>query len=103
MSKFLARQGDVLIVAVEELPKERKAVQRKNGRVILAEGELSGHFHAIADPDVELFETASAVDRFLRVGQRGAALVHDEHSTIQLPPGNYLVRRQVEFIGRVVD
>ena len=97
------RQGDVLLVRVNELPTERKAVQRKNGRVILAEGELSGHFHAIADPDVELYETANTVDRFLRVGQQGAALQHEEHATIAIPASNYLVRRQVEFVGRVVD
>lgn len=92
------RQGDVLIIPVEQIPAKAKRVEREQGRVILAHGEATGHAHAIFDADVELFETADAVDRWLRVqSPQGAPVVHDEHAPIVLPKGDYLVRRQVEY------
>lgn len=96
--KFLARQGDILILGTDQLPIGTWPVERDGrGRVILAVGEATGHYHAIADPDVELYETAEAADRWLRVGQAGAVLIHEEHAPIQLPGGNYIVRRQREY------
>lgn len=97
MRKFLARQGDVLLIQVDRLPKGGRAVARERGRIVLADGEATGHQHAIADPDVDLYETAEAADRWLRVGQTGAVLVHEEHAAIAIPPGNYIVRRQREY------
>lgn len=90
------RQGDVLIIPVDELPTNAKPATRENGRVILAHGEATGHAHAIMDSDVELYETADTADRWLRV-RSVATVIHDEHAPIALPKGNYIVRRQVEY------
>lgn len=95
--KFQARQGDVFVFRVETLPKERKEVQRENGLVILALGEATGHHHSIADIGVEMFETANTVDRWLRIGEAGATLAHQEHAAINLPQGDYIVRIQREY------
>lgn len=94
------RQGDVIIVAIDTIPTEAKPVARENGRIVLAHGEVTGHAHAIDAPDTEAMFLATDLtemaDRFLRVEQE-VRVVHDEHDTITLPPGNYLVRRQREY------
>lgn len=95
----LARQGDILIIPTDQ-PRpdglDRQARDRQ-GRLVLAEGEATGHAHAIADPDAELFGT-ELEDRFLEVlADGGVTLRHDEHAPILLPPGNYVVRRQREW------
>lgn len=43
------QQGDVLMLRIDALPKNVKKVKPKNGRHILAEGEATGHAHAISD------------------------------------------------------
>ncbi len=94
------RQGDVAIIPVEVVPKGIKPVARDAGRIVLAYGEVTGHAHAIASADAELFAspgaTADAVDRFLRV-RSSVALEHEEHATITIPAGDYIVRRQREY------
>ena len=102
------RQGDVLIERVGSLPAKLTKLKRDGGRVILAHGEVTGHAHAIADEHVDLFSSAEdAGVTFLEIRQAMAALKHDEHSTIQLPKGNYRVVRQREYspqeIRRVAD
>jgi hypothetical protein len=90
------RQGDVLVVAVERIPRWAKAVHRDRGRVVLAYGEATGHAHAIADSGASLLEHQA--DQYLRVtADRGVSLTHEEHQTITLPPGDYRVVRQREY------
>ena len=99
------RQGDVLIVATTNTPNDLKPVERDQGRVILAYGEVTGHAHAILDPAVELFtigDLDEMAGRFLRV-EAEALLEHEEHDTIILPPGDYLVRRQREYTSADMD
>lgn len=102
------RQGDVLIIPVARLPKDLKPVKREGGRVILAHGEATGHAHAIKDNRAALFRDPKLAAIFMHVsGDAPVALEHDEHDTIQVPPGNYEVRRQREYspteIRRVED
>lgn len=97
MQRFIARQGDVLIKRVAEIPEGLKKVPLDRGRVILAYGEVTGHAHVVVG-DVE-FLTADLEDmegRFLRVEQE-AQVVHDEHDTVILPPGEYEIIRQREY------
>ena len=91
------RQGDVMIVPVASIPEGLEKVPLENGRVILAHGEVTGHAHAVVG-DVE-FLAADLEDleqRFLRV-ESEAQVVHEEHSTITLAPGEYKVLRQREY------
>lgn len=96
---MMFRQGDVLIVATDGVPAGVKPVDRDQGRVVLAYGEVTGHAHAIHDSAAELFAHDSELeDRFLRVlADGGVDLVHEEHSTITLPKGDYRVRIQREY------
>jgi hypothetical protein len=64
------RQGDVMIERigdVAELPEGLVPVARDRGRVVLAWGEISGHAHAIADPNAELVERPGTGERWLIV------------------------------------
>ncbi len=98
----MIRQGDILLVPVEGIPEGARPVARLHGRLILAEGELSGHAHAILDERVDLYELVFSDDvaemrRRLKV-EAEVALVHEEHAPITLVPGEYEVRRQREYV-----
>jgi hypothetical protein len=88
---MMYRQGDVLIESVPSI--EGQMVTRK-GRIVLAEGEMTGHAHAIHETDVELYERDGTL--FLHVPTE-AHVVHEEHGTITLPGGDYRVTRQREY------
>lgn len=92
------RQGDVLIIPVKSIAKALTLVEREQGRVILAHGEVTGYAHAIKDKRATLFRDPKLATIFLQVkGDDSVALEHDEHRTIQIPPGNYQVIRQREY------
>lgn len=98
---FSARQGDVLITRVPFLPEKTtlSKVPRDKGRVILAYGETTGHAHALADKNCELFAPSSpgSTASYLEVQEAMASLEHDEHATIELAPGVYEITRQREY------
>lgn len=90
------RQGDVLVVQVPGADLG-EPVERENGRVVLAHGEVSGHSHAIDEPDAVLYAGKSDhSQRFLGLASP-ARLVHEEHAPIPLPAGLYEVVRQSEW------
>jgi hypothetical protein len=90
------RQGDVLIKKVAAIPSGVKRVDwSKEGRVILAYGEVTGHAHALPMMLTQMF-TTEAGQRFIEV-QKGAKLTHEEHSTIEPEPGIYEVVQQREY------
>lgn len=53
----------------------------------LAEGEATGHYHEAVGAGVALYETAS--DAVHLSAPSGADIVHQEHRTVTLPPGEY--------------
>lgn len=86
------RQGDIYMAAVEELPEHAE----KLNHGVLAEGEITGHAHRIADRrHAELYEHQGQL--YLLVVALQAAIVHDEHHEIVLRQGCYRVWRQREF------
>lgn len=93
------RQGDVLIVPIAAKPVAAfEIVEREGGRVILAEGESTGHAHAIKAKSAAMFRDPKLNAIFLSVtGKDPVALEHDEHTTIELPPGDYQVILQREY------
>ena len=89
----LYRQGDVLIRRIDGLPKQ-KAVKRASGTIL--EGEATGHVHRIAElTQAEVLEIQDGV--YLRVGEKGVRIIHEEHAPITLPPGESEVSRQREY------
>ena len=91
------RQGDVLLVEIDQPVRTGKPINSEDGRIILARGELSGHAHAIKEGDgnAELFEGAGD-RRYLFLTEIGR-LEHEEHGPIVLEAGWYEVRRQREY------
>ena len=93
------RQGDVLIRKVRTdaqfIANTRKPVERDNGRVVLAYGEVTGHAHAIHDPGVIAYSLSNG-NLLLDVPET-ATLQHEEHDSIHLDAGQYEVIRQREY------
>lgn len=87
------RQGDVLLIQVTKPSSGAKA--RRVARIVLAEGEVTGHAH-VAQGDVKLLHDPQLERTFLRVLTEGQ-VVHEEHDTIVLPAGTFEVRRQREY------
>ncbi len=91
------RQGDVLVTPAGHLFCAMfRAKRDRRGRLVLAEGETTGHAHAVAAPDAELLLDPLSERRFLRVPTE-APLTHEEHAAIPIAPGLYEVRRQREY------
>lgn len=90
------RQGDVLIRRVDSISKT-KPMEREQGRVVLAHGEVTGHAHAITEKGVNQYRTEVPDVTALEIEQAVAMLKHEEHSTIELPQGSYEVTRQREY------
>ena len=94
----LYRQGDVLIREISSLPTQT-AKPRATG--ILAYGEVTGHARKVEDlAKAEVLEIENGL--FLRVGDEGVRIVHDEHSPITLPPGNYEIEIQREYTPEAI-
>jgi len=92
------RQGDVLIVAVDSVPTSATALPRTKRGVVLAEGEVTGHAHRIPSRHASLYRSETDA-RYLRVmGPAPVALRHEEHRTVEIPPGNYRVTIHTEYV-----
>lgn len=116
------RHGDILLIKIDELPKNIK-FKTKKSKIIL-KGEITGHAHRlngsakilevaerIANPG---FKLANGVEittgpipipinqvRTQTIGyavvDSPAELTHEEHNTITIPAGIYQIRRQREY------
>ena len=104
-NKILYRQGDVGLkpCILEEGDKVVK-VESKNGRLILARGEATGHHHSVDTLTANLF---SVNDGLVLVVAEPTTLDHQEHGTIEIMPGIYWIVRQREYhrseVRRVQD
>lgn len=93
MSKaLLIQQGDVLIHQITTIP---AGTQKDAGRV-LAHGEVTGHAHRLTEAsDGLLIEIDGQL--YLRVGEGGATITHEEHKPVELPQGDYRIGRVQEY------
>jgi len=83
----------VLLVEVDAIPAEVTA-EARSGRIVLAEGEATGHAHAIHERDARTFTHQG--ERFLLTRSK-ACLVHEEHGPIEVPSGTWRVVIQREY------
>ena len=100
MKNKLYRQGDVLIERIAEIP-NTAVKQRALKQIVLAQGEATGHHHAleVRDPaDWWKTEGLGVVggEIFLSLPV-GGIVTHQEHAKITLPSGKYRVTRQREY------
>ena len=104
MSYIKYQQGDVLLLKVnEETFKANQLNHRINKhetRAVLAEGEATGHYHAVymddllKEAEITLCKTAeySRQNDGIIVTGAPVELRHEEHNTLTLEPGYYLQR-----------
>lgn len=92
---MLYQQGDVLIEEIDNIPENAKKVSPIRGRIVLAEGEMTGHAHVITDVRNNILLDHSG-DLFLHT-LADATVTHEEHHAIQIPPGKYKINRVQEY------
>ncbi|KPC83225.1 MULTISPECIES: hypothetical protein [Streptomyces] len=96
------RQGDVLMVAIEESEVPARFLDAAGelrdgrGRMVLALGEVTGHAHAVQGPG-RLMREAGPFGPMLLHLPEGGRVVHEEHAAIALPKGWFRVVRQREY------
>jgi hypothetical protein len=90
------RHGDVLIATTRQIP---EGVYPQKGNV-LARGELTGHSHRFEPSrNADLFSDGAVL--YLEV-REPVNLRHEEHDSIEIPPGTYRVWRQREYAPEAV-
>ena len=83
----------MLLRKVNGLPSGKRK-KRLTGHVL--EGEATGHMHRILELEqAEVLEIGDGL--FVSVGEQGVSLVHPEHHTVELPPGDFEIVRQREY------
>ena len=113
------RQGDVMLVKVDEIPKGLKEKNRDRGLVVLAYGEVTGHMHAFKESAITCYSDGLE-EEYLDIMEK-AYLKHGtvdevkgksenkypDHDGIEIPAGKYRIIRQREYtpekIRRVQD
>jgi hypothetical protein len=91
MERKAVRQGDILVVPIER-DIQGDAVAAKKGKLVVAEGELTGHHHFVKASSAVVL-TDDGVDKFIEV-QEAAQLKHQTHRALHLPEGNSVVIQQ---------
>ena len=98
-------QGDLLIERVADVePSGAMMSVDQTGAIVLAEGELTGHRHAIYERVTMFRDDALAREipaglyvGHVKVSGGPATLLHEEHAPVSLADGTYRVRRQREL------
>ncbi len=108
-SKLLA-QGDILLLPSGDFMagKSTSVESSKNGELVLAHGERTGHKHVVTGAQAQLHRDHTNIGRLPRelyvghlVIEGEATLVHEEHATIPLEANaTYIVLRQRELSTR---
>jgi hypothetical protein len=92
---MLIQQGDVLLKKIKTLPPDVQSVQPDARGFVLAEGEATGHHHTLEAQETTQLYTLDEI--LYLVVEAEASLTHQEHDTIQVPPGIYEIGRVREY------
>jgi hypothetical protein len=95
------RQGDVLIIPVAEMPGGAQCLEHRRSPVVLAEGEATGHAHAIRDGEVREYWWSGPKDgpsQWLIDVLEECTVTHEEHAPVPLRRGVYRIVRQREYV-----
>ena len=104
----LYAQGDVLIERLENHTRSEKAAdipRDPDGAIVVGRGELSGHRHVILEESAQFYREPELVGSpepsqnyvGTLIVLEHSAVRHEEHHTVVIPPGSYIVRRQRIF------
>ena len=105
--KNMAAQGDFIIMRIGNLPEKLVEIKPENGKFLVAHSE-TGHNHVMVMDNVkaykrpEITDDAKLFELFFAV-EAPTEIEHlrsfDTHETLLVPPGNYVVKRQREYIA----
>jgi hypothetical protein len=96
MRKSQYRQGDVLIEKISKTVR-KTSKQKRLHRIVLAEGEATGHAHVLnASPTDPADWWKEGDEQFANLSSP-AIVVHEEHSSIKMEEGTYRITRQREY------
>lgn len=87
------RQGDVVLREIDNVP---QSGYEDKGMATLKIGGETGKVHEIQG---HLFERPHRRDEQILVLDATGLLKHEEHGTMEIPPGTYLVSRVREYAG----
>lgn len=96
-----ARQGDVMLIPVDDIPANAKPVSATDGVHVIAHSE-SGHNHQLSAMRVNCFQMPdNLLNGYLEVGE-STVLEHsksgpDQHGAIRVRAGKYKIVRQREM------
>lgn len=98
MKQEFIRHGDVILLRVDKI----KGKQTKHNELILAEGEVTGHFHKLKTQTSQILESFDNGSRYIELTEP-VELTHQEHDTLEIPKGCYqvLLQREVDLLGEV--
>lgn len=95
MKTKMLRQGDVLLVRINNIPKTAVKQNPINGRIVLALGEVTGHSHTIDADAADWWKDGET--EYVTVKSNTPA-VHQEHGPLPLETGeNYRKVQQREY------
>lgn len=101
-----AAQGDFLIIKIDALPQKIEAVTPRGAHHVIAHSE-TGHDHVMEAERVQCYKPMGTADKdiyelFLAV-EAPTEINHlrsfDTHEPILVNPGNYMVKRQREYVA----
>lgn len=103
---FQARQGDVFVEQINAIPANATPVERQ-GDVVLARGEATGHAHRIV-ASLDAVDVLQEAERIILNVRHPVTITHEEHGPVTLQPGVYASYIQREYDDleaerRVVD
>lgn len=100
------RQGDILFIKLDEKPSGDIIPRDPQNRLVVAEGEATGHAHAIHEETATLYWD-DVLNRAWVVVDDTADVVHEEHEPVTLDMGVWMVVYQRQYIRgevrRVLD
>jgi len=108
--KNMAAQGDVMFIRVDTIPSDAVVSEEKDGHFIVAHSE-TGHNHVIESRNAQmLIDKTNDFVAYVKISKE-TEVKHqrsfDTHESLLLTPGNYIVRRQREYVAegfrRVAD
>ena len=89
------QQGDVLLKSIDVIPDGAKVVEPRDGLFVLAEGEVTGHKHAIEEIAGVRFLEKDGM--FYIQNETPVKVRHEEHREITLPIGIWKVEGVREY------
>lgn len=104
------RQGEMLFFRVKPGTVSAWGQKKPVPSGVVRTGEKPGHEHKLdGEYQLEMFPESTTTltgeadqpsEGIVKVGKKGAKVTHPEHKTLNLPPGEYVVKTQKEATGR---